>query len=103
LVREAAGRPRPLSPPTDLPGTPADVARRPERAPHGRGQVVTKSQLLDLVWPDVAVEESNVQVQVSALRKCVGPDVCLPSVSSGSGRCRFQRQVRPRGRRPTVP
>ena len=40
-----------------------------------RGQVVTKSQLLDLVWPDVAVEESNVQVQVSALRKCLGPDV----------------------------
>jgi len=40
-----------------------------------RGQVVTKSQLLDLVWPDVAVEESNVQVQVSALRKSLGPDV----------------------------
>jgi predicted ATPase/DNA-binding winged helix-turn-helix (wHTH) protein len=39
-----------------------------------RGQVVTKSQLLDLVWPDVVVEESNVQVQVSALRKCLGPD-----------------------------
>ena len=41
----------------------------------GRGHVVTKSQLLDLVWPDVAVEENNVQVQVSALRKCLGPDV----------------------------
>jgi predicted ATPase/DNA-binding winged helix-turn-helix (wHTH) protein len=39
-----------------------------------RGQVVTKAQLLDLVWPDVVVEESNVQVQVSALRKCLGPD-----------------------------
>jgi predicted ATPase/DNA-binding winged helix-turn-helix (wHTH) protein len=39
-----------------------------------RGEVVTKSQLLELVWPDVAVEESNVQVQVSALRKCLGPD-----------------------------
>ena len=36
------------------------------------GEVVTKSQLLDLVWPDVAVEESNVQVQVSALRKQLG-------------------------------
>lgn len=40
-----------------------------------RGQVVTKGELLDAVWPDVAVEESNVQVQVSALRKCLGPDV----------------------------
>jgi len=39
-----------------------------------RGQVVTKSQLLDLVWPSVSVEESNVQVQVSALRKHLGPN-----------------------------
>lgn len=38
------------------------------------GRVVTKSQLLDLVWPEVAVEESNVQVQVSALRKHLGSD-----------------------------
>jgi predicted ATPase/DNA-binding winged helix-turn-helix (wHTH) protein len=37
------------------------------------GQVVTKSQLLDLVWPSLSVEESNVQVQVSALRKHLGP------------------------------
>jgi len=40
-----------------------------------REQVVTKSQLLDVVLPDAVVEESNVQVQVSALRKCLGPDV----------------------------
>jgi len=38
-----------------------------------RHRVVTKEELLDAVWPDVAVEESNLTVQVSALRKAVGP------------------------------
>ena len=34
-----------------------------------RGALVTKSALLDRVWPGLVVEEANVQVQVSALRK----------------------------------
>jgi predicted ATPase/DNA-binding winged helix-turn-helix (wHTH) protein len=39
-----------------------------------RGErVVSKSDLLDLVWPDLVVEENNLQVQVSALRKILGP------------------------------
>jgi len=33
------------------------------------GQVVTKNQLLDLVWPKVVVEENNLAVQLSTLRK----------------------------------
>jgi len=37
-----------------------------------RGRLVTKDQLLDRVWPGLVVEESNVQVQVSALRKALG-------------------------------
>lgn len=40
-----------------------------------RGQLVTKNELLDSAWPDVVVEENNLQVQVSALRKLLGPDV----------------------------
>jgi TolB-like protein len=36
-----------------------------------RGQVVTKDQLLSQVWPDVVVEENNIQVHVSALRKAL--------------------------------
>ena len=40
-----------------------------------RDRVVAKSELLDLVWPGLVVEEANVQVQVSALRKLLGPDV----------------------------
>ncbi len=37
-----------------------------------RGALVSTADLLDRVWSDVVVEESNVQVQVSALRKVVG-------------------------------
>src|SRR6267143_1298370 len=33
------------------------------------GQLVTKEELLDCVWPNLVVEENNLQVQVSALRK----------------------------------
>ncbi len=38
-----------------------------------RDRVVTKDELLELVWPGVVVEENNLQVQVSALRKLLGP------------------------------
>lgn len=37
-----------------------------------RGRLVTKDQLLDRVWPGLVVEEANIQVQVSALRKALG-------------------------------
>lgn len=36
--------------------------------------LVTKGALMDRVWPDVAVEENNLQVQVSALRRVLGPN-----------------------------
>ena len=35
---------------------------------------MSKSQLLDLVWPGVIVEENNLQVQISTLRKLLGPE-----------------------------
>ncbi|TMH30806.1 MAG: hypothetical protein E6H58_13485 [Betaproteobacteria bacterium] len=38
-----------------------------------RDRVVTKNELLDLVWPGLVVEENNLAVQVSALRKWLGP------------------------------
>ena len=37
-----------------------------------RQRAVSKNELLDLVWPDVTVEEGNLQVQISALRKLLG-------------------------------
>jgi len=36
------------------------------------GQLVAKNELLMLVWPGLVVEENNLQVQVSALRKLLG-------------------------------
>src|ERR1700722_18339286 len=39
-----------------------------------RGQLVTKDELLDRVWPGTVVEENNIQVQISALRKVLGED-----------------------------
>ena len=44
----------------------ATLFRRP-------GEVVTKSELMDAAWGGAAVEESNLTVQVAALRKALGP------------------------------
>ena len=38
-----------------------------------RERVVNKDELIDEVWPGLVVEENNLQVQVSALRKALGP------------------------------
>jgi TolB-like protein len=38
------------------------------------GQLVTKQQLLDTVWPGLVVEENNLQVHVSSLRRILGAD-----------------------------
>jgi DNA-binding winged helix-turn-helix (wHTH) protein/TolB-like protein len=37
------------------------------------GHLVTKEELLRLVWPKLIVEDANLHVQVSALRKILGP------------------------------
>lgn len=39
--------------------------------------VVSKNELLDTVWPGLVVEENNLQVQVSALRKLLGPQTIV--------------------------
>jgi predicted ATPase len=46
------------------------------------GYLVTKDELLDLVWPKSVVEEAALHVQVSALRKVVGAD----AITTVSGR-----------------
>jgi DNA-binding winged helix-turn-helix (wHTH) protein len=38
-----------------------------------RDRLVSKGELLDLVWPGLVVEEGNLAVQVSGLRKLIGP------------------------------
>ena len=37
------------------------------------GHLVTKEELFSLVWPKLIVEDTNLHVQVSALRKILGP------------------------------
>ena len=40
-----------------------------------RERLVTKQELLDLVWPGVVVEQHNIATQISTLRKLLGPQV----------------------------
>lgn len=40
----------------------------------GRGEVVSKREILQAAWPALVVEEGNLHVQISALRKCLGHD-----------------------------
>lgn len=47
-----------------------------------RERVVTKAELLDLAWPGLIVEENNLQVQISVLRKALG----APAISTVPGR-----------------
>ena len=37
------------------------------------GRTLTKSALMDAAWPGLAIEESNLTVQIAALRKVMGP------------------------------
>ena len=48
-----------------------------------RDRLVTKNELLDLVWPGLVVEENNLQVQVSALRKLLGQDAIATVATRG--------------------
>jgi TolB-like protein/Flp pilus assembly protein TadD len=61
------------------------------------GQLVPKAALLDLAWPGVVVEENNLQVQVSALRKVLGADAIATVPGRGY---RFTLQLEPADRTP---
>src|SRR5882757_2481498 len=43
-----------------------------------RGQVVTKDEIMAAVWPSLVVEESNIQVHISAIRKALGEETGRP-------------------------
>ncbi|AUT76122.1 transcriptional regulator [Paraburkholderia hospita] len=49
------------------------------------GALVSKSELLAQVWPDTIVEENNLQVHMSALRKALGNNRGLIQTVSGRG------------------
>ena len=48
----------------------------------GGERLVAKSELLDRVWPGLVVEENNLQVQISTLRKALG----APAIATVPGR-----------------
>lgn len=49
------------------------------------GALVTKDELLRLVWPDVLVCPDNLRVQILALRKALGEDRELVQTQNGRG------------------
>src|SRR4029450_6646352 len=58
-----------------------------------RGTVLTKDELMSLVWPDRVVEENNLPAQIFALRKVFGPDRPLIRTVAGRG-YQFTGEVR---------
>jgi DNA-binding winged helix-turn-helix (wHTH) protein len=50
-----------------------------------RGRLLSKDELLSRVWPNVVVEENNLQVQICALRKALGGEGKLIKTESGRG------------------
>ncbi len=57
------------------------------------GALVTKAELLEQVWPNVAVEENNLHVQICAIRRVFGGDRNLIQTVAGRG-YRFAGTVR---------
>src|SRR5467141_3501702 len=64
------------------------------------GRLVPKDELLDLVWPGLVVEENNLQVQVSALRKILGAAAIATSAGRGY---RFTLELMPDGESSSSP
>jgi predicted ATPase/DNA-binding winged helix-turn-helix (wHTH) protein len=68
------------------------------------GKLVTKDELLAIVWPGVVVEEANVQVQVSALRKLLGPAAIATVPGRGySFSARLLDEAQPEASSPKAP
>jgi TolB-like protein len=47
------------------------------------GDLVTKSELFGQVWPGLVVEENNLQVHISTLRKVLGPELITTIAGRG--------------------
>ena len=57
------------------------------------GALVTKKELQALVWPDIFVEETNLKVEISALRKALGEGRDFIQTETGRG-YRFTAAIR---------
>jgi len=58
-----------------------------------RGALVTKDEIMARVWPNTVVEENNLVVQISTLRKALGEDRDFIRTVSGRG-YRFVAEIR---------
>ncbi|WP_144021101.1 winged helix-turn-helix domain-containing protein, partial [Caballeronia sordidicola] len=56
------------------------------------GRLVTKDEMMNAVWPNTVVEENNLQVHMSALRKILGTDRDLILTVPGRGYRLLQRR-----------
>lgn len=65
-----------------------------------RDRVVSKDELLAIVWPAVVVEENNLQVHIHALRKILGPAVI--STVPGRGYAFTAESIAPESQGPFV-
>ena len=50
-----------------------------------RGEVVTKEEIMRYVWPTTIVEDANLRVQMTSLRRALGCDGTLIKTISGRG------------------
>src|SRR5882724_6850719 len=48
-----------------------------------RDRLVSKAELMDAAWPGVIVEENNLLVQISALRRALGSDAIATVTGRG--------------------
>jgi adenylate cyclase len=60
-------------------------------------RVVSKAELMDLAWPGMVVEENNLTVQVSALRKALGASTIATVVGRG-----YRLTLTPHGAQPAA-
>ena len=70
-------------------GTPVPLGGRAfeivEVLARSSGQLVTKDELIDRIWPGTAVLENTLQVHATAIRKALGPHRALLKTESGRG------------------
>jgi predicted ATPase/DNA-binding winged helix-turn-helix (wHTH) protein len=72
-----------------LRGVPAPIGGRAleiiEVLAQAAGELVTKDDLMERVWPGAVVEENTLQVHISAVRKALGPDRGMLRTVQGRG------------------
>src|SRR4029453_12632783 len=61
------------------------------------GEIVGKTLLMERVWPETIVEENNLQVQMSTLRKILGTDAIATVPGRGYRLCLSVSKAGPLG------